>query len=202
MTMPLTWTDDRVEQLKKLWEAGLSASQMAAEIGNVTRNAVIGKIHRLGLSGRTKGHETKPRKSRTPRPSSPAPSRRVLALRQAIDAASDDTHAANLEAAGEFDPAAISVSDAEIPAEVRVKSILDLGDGDCRFPIGEVGTEAFYFCGRGGRKLDGLPYCARHARIAYASPAERRAGVSDAELERRAALGRRMAARGRSGRAA
>ena len=43
----LTWTDDRVEQLKKLWEAGLSASQIAAELGNVTRNAVIGKVHRL-----------------------------------------------------------------------------------------------------------------------------------------------------------
>ena len=48
----LTWSDDRVEQLKKLWEAGLSASQIAAELGNVTRNAVIGKVHRLGLSGR------------------------------------------------------------------------------------------------------------------------------------------------------
>jgi GcrA cell cycle regulator len=48
----LTWTDDRVEQLKKLWEGGLSASQIAAELGNVTRNAVIGKVHRLGLSGR------------------------------------------------------------------------------------------------------------------------------------------------------
>ena len=50
----LTWSDDRVEQLKKLWEAGLSASQIAAELGNVTRNAVIGKVHRLGLSGRAK----------------------------------------------------------------------------------------------------------------------------------------------------
>jgi len=45
----LTWTDDRVEQLKKLWESGLSASQIAAELGNVTRNAVIGKVHRLGF---------------------------------------------------------------------------------------------------------------------------------------------------------
>src|SRR5258708_32729614 len=57
----LTWSDDRVEQLKKLWEAGLSASQIAAELGNVTRNAVIGKVHRLGLAGRAK------------RPSSAAP---------------------------------------------------------------------------------------------------------------------------------
>src|SRR4029078_9493946 len=48
----LTWSDDRVEQLKKLWEGGLSASQIAAELGNVTRNAGIGKVHRLGLSRR------------------------------------------------------------------------------------------------------------------------------------------------------
>ena len=50
----LTWPHNRVEQLKKLWEAGLSASQIAAELGNVSRNAVIGKVHRLGLSGRGK----------------------------------------------------------------------------------------------------------------------------------------------------
>ena len=50
----LQWTDDRVELLKKLWNDGLSASQIANELGQVTRNAVIGKVHRLGLSGRAK----------------------------------------------------------------------------------------------------------------------------------------------------
>src|SRR5438270_6709541 len=63
----LTWSEDRVEQLKKLWEAGLSASQIAAELGNVTRNAVIGKVHRLGLSGRAKSPSStapRPRKAR------------------------------------------------------------------------------------------------------------------------------------------
>src|ERR1700722_2732087 len=56
----LTWSDERVEQLKKLWESGLSASQIAAELGNVTRNAVIGKVHRLGLSGRAKSPSSAP----------------------------------------------------------------------------------------------------------------------------------------------
>ncbi|MCA0407178.1 MAG: GcrA cell cycle regulator, partial [Proteobacteria bacterium] len=50
----VTWDDQRIEQLKKLWGEGLSASQIAAELGGVTRNAVIGKVHRLGLSGRAK----------------------------------------------------------------------------------------------------------------------------------------------------
>jgi GcrA cell cycle regulator len=48
----MTWTDERVELLKKLWADGLSASRIAAELGGVSRNSVIGKVHRLGLSGR------------------------------------------------------------------------------------------------------------------------------------------------------
>jgi GcrA cell cycle regulator len=64
----LTWSDDRVEQLKKLWEGGLSASQIAAELGNVTRNAVIGKVHRLGLSGRAKSPSSAAPRQRKGRP--------------------------------------------------------------------------------------------------------------------------------------
>jgi len=65
----MSWTDERVELLKKLWADGLSASQIAAELGGITRNAVIGKVHRLGLSGRAKSTSsasTRPRKARSP----------------------------------------------------------------------------------------------------------------------------------------
>ena len=48
----MSWTDERVETLKKMWGEGQSASQIAKELGGVTRNAVIGKVHRLGLSNR------------------------------------------------------------------------------------------------------------------------------------------------------
>ena len=64
----MSWTDERVEMLKKLWADGLSASQIAAELGGITRNAVIGKVHRLGLSGRAKSPSSaapRPRKPRT-----------------------------------------------------------------------------------------------------------------------------------------
>src|SRR5256886_7440797 len=64
----MSWTDERVELLKKLWTDGLSASQIAAELGGITRNAVIGKVHRLGLSGRAKSPSSaapRPRKART-----------------------------------------------------------------------------------------------------------------------------------------
>ena len=65
----MSWTDERVELLKKLWSDGLSASQIAAELGGITRNAVIGKVHRLGLSGRAKSASSaarRPRKARSP----------------------------------------------------------------------------------------------------------------------------------------
>ena len=63
------WTDERVELLKKLWADGLSASRIAAELGGVTRNAVIGKVHRLGLSGRAKPPSSSVNRPRKPRPS-------------------------------------------------------------------------------------------------------------------------------------
>ena len=53
----MSWTPDRVEALKKMWSDGQSASQIASDLGGVTRNAVIGKIHRLGLSNRGIGHQ-------------------------------------------------------------------------------------------------------------------------------------------------
>lgn len=59
--MTIGWTDERVELLKKLWSDGLSASQIAAELGGITRNAVIGKVHRLGLSNRGPGANGVPR---------------------------------------------------------------------------------------------------------------------------------------------
>src|SRR3954470_7380072 len=72
----MTWTDERVELLAKLWSEGLSASQIAAEIGGgVSRNAVIGKVHRLGLSGRGKAKAAGPQRPRkaTRAPSAPTP---------------------------------------------------------------------------------------------------------------------------------
>jgi len=63
----MTWTDERVETLKKLWADGLSASQIAAELGGITRNAVIGKVHRLGLAGRAKSPSSAASRPRKPR---------------------------------------------------------------------------------------------------------------------------------------
>lgn len=162
----LTWSDDRVEQLKKLWESGLSASQIAAELGNVTRNAIIGKVHRLGLSGRAKAPSTaslRPRKARPAqmvRVSRPLP-RGNTALAQAF------------EVEPEADPV---VYDNVVPMSQRL-SLLELNEATCHWPVGDPATihseePNFFFCG--GHALTNLPYCAHHSRVAYQPAADRR----------------------------
>ena len=66
------WTDERVDLLRRLWDEGLSASQIAAQLGGVTRNAVIGKVHRLGLSGRAAPSQPTRPAFKAPRPARPA----------------------------------------------------------------------------------------------------------------------------------
>src|SRR3984885_7518295 len=150
----LTWTDDRVEQLKKLWEGGLSASQIAAELGNVTRNAVIGKVHRLGLSG--------PAKS----PSSAAPRQRKARPAQQMMRGSRPVARGNPARAHPFDtemePDPIAY-DNVVPMGQRL-SLIELNEATCHWPIGDPSSSEFYFCG--GKALGGLPYCAPHSRIA------------------------------------
>jgi GcrA cell cycle regulator len=160
------WTDERVELLKKLWAEGLSASQIAAELGGVTRNAVIGKVHRLGLSGRAKAPSSaipRPRKPRAAstgiRMSRPAARGNTALARQAIVAY-------DLETEAEPEPL-----ENIVPIGQRC-SLLELSDAKCRWPIGDPGATDFFFCG--GRPVGELPYCAYHARIAYQPVADRR----------------------------
>ncbi|TAK48559.1 MAG: GcrA cell cycle regulator [Xanthobacteraceae bacterium] len=158
----ITWTDERVDQLKRLWEAGLSASQIAAELGNITRNAVIGKVHRLGLSGRVKNSSAaspRPRKARAPshimRISRPV-ARGNTALAQAF------------EVEFEADPVTY---DNIVPLGQR-RTLMELNEDTCRWPVGDPGSPDFFFCG--GKSLTSLPYCAHHSRIAYQPVSDRR----------------------------
>ena len=158
----LTWSDDRVEQLKKLWESGLSASQIAAELGNVTRNAVIGKVHRLGLSGRAKA------------PSTAAPRQRKARLAQHMMRVARPVARGNTALAHAFEvemePDPISY-DNVVPMSQRL-SLLELNEATCHWPVGDPSSPEFFFCG--GKALPGLPYCAHHSRIAYQPAADRR----------------------------
>jgi len=159
----MAWTDDRVELLKKLWAEGLSASQIAGRLGGVTRNAVIGKVHRLGLSGRatsSRSSAPRPRRNHAPRqhraPSLTFGTRGNVALKPSYEA--------------EYEPAPAPVAELVIPLEERA-SILTLKESMCRWPIGDPGSADFFFCG--GDTVNELPYCAYHARVAY-QPLDRR----------------------------
>ena len=154
----MAWTDERVELLKKYWSEGLSASQIASKMGGVTRNAVIGKVHRLGLSGRA-----------TPT----APVR---------GCSSDRPVEADIAVATpEYEP---YLSEPEFIAPATLNSgdlttVATLQRNMCKWPIGDPATDEFHFCGRPTGV--GVSYCAYHARMAY-QPSMRR---SEREAEAR-----------------
>lgn len=165
----MSWTDERVERLKELWLDGLSASVIAAELGDVTRNAVIGKVHRLGLSGRAKSPVAAvPRAAKPTRaPSHP--------LRPALFVQGNTALAVNLDA--EMAPMPVHqpvlrpAKEVVIPLSERV-TIMELREQMCRWPLGDPGREDFRFCG--GRNVPGIPYCGHHAQLAYQPTMERR----------------------------
>jgi GcrA cell cycle regulator len=160
--LAMTWTDERVEMLKKLWADGLSASQIAAELGGITRNAVIGKVHRLGLSGRAKSPS-----SAAPRPRKPRAHAHMLRVsRPSIRGNTALAHAYEFDL--EREP---ELLDNVIPLGQR-RTLLELTEETCRWPIGDPAQPDFFFCG--GQTITGLPYCAYHSRVAYQPPHMRR----------------------------
>lgn len=153
----MNWTDERVELLKKLWADGLSASQIAAELGGVTRNAVIGKVHRLGLSGRAKAVASATPRPRKPRPAPSAGVRPVVVGNTAL--------AQVMRPMVEPEPVELPDPVANVVPMAERCTILDLTEFTCRWPVGEPGKSDFFYCG--SRTKTGLPYCAFHSRVAY-----------------------------------
>jgi GcrA cell cycle regulator len=161
------WTEERVAELKKLWAEGHSASQIAKKLGSVTRNAVIGKVHRLGLSGRATPSRPVKRPPRLARPkpqvqttrpvaAAPRPAAGSLALREPVAQAP-------VEADASIEPKRLPNGD--------MVTVMTVKDSMCKWPIGDPADATFGFCGRGS---DGSsPYCAEHARVAF-QPAKKR----------------------------
>ena len=154
------WTEERVELLRKLWAEGLSASQIAGRLGEVTRNAVIGKVHRLGLAARSAPHyrlagHGLPRGRRVERgsvrPVSAKPLRSAPAPRK-------------------LSAPVLVFATADVELASLGLGLLDLTPASCRWPFGDPRRDVdFSFC---GRDAEG-PYCDHHARIAF-RPAARR----------------------------
>ena len=162
----MSWTDERVELLRQHWIEGKSASQIAGLLGHgLTRNAVIGKVHRLGLAGRAKAPS-----SAAPRPRQ-APQQRIATPRPA--AAPRMVHGATALAVS---PLTVTDEEAEafesvvLPMSLRV-TIVDLKEAMCRWPLGDPTSPDFRYCG--SPSMDG-PYCAHHSRLAYQPAHDRR----------------------------
>ena len=171
------WTDERVELLKKLWAEGHSASQIARQLGGVTRNAVIGKVHRLKLSARAKstvttkrvkkadGEDTAPRSKMS---QSGGSSARVQPIAHGSAALNLDTMA---DAIAEAHVQISDDKDVVVPISRRL-TLVQLGERTCKWPIGDPLKSDFHFCGNDSR--EGSPYCSYHSKLAFQPASERR----------------------------
>ncbi|CUH76812.1 GcrA cell cycle regulator [Tritonibacter multivorans] len=195
----MSWTDERVELLKKMWGEGQSASQIAKELGGVTRNAVIGKVHRLGLSNRTTGAAkpaaeakekpaTKAAPKAAPKPAAAQPKTepaRPAATAEAAPAA--ETRPATMPArkqiipagqplppqpsANEISPEALAKVN-EIEKKAKKLTLMELTERTCKWPVGDPATDDFWFCGLPVQQ--GKPYCEAHVGVAFQPMSARR----------------------------
>jgi len=149
----MSWTNERITLLKKLWGEGKTAAEIAKELGGVTRNAVIGKAHRLNLSNRAS--PIKPISAKKPANSQEEPAKQTSSVRNSAPVKarrSSDKNKAGKHA-DEISLNGVGVSMAELKEKM------------CRWPIGDPRESEFYFCGHSS--MMGLPYCAEHSKIAY-----------------------------------
>ncbi|SSC65494.1 GcrA family cell cycle regulator [Ciceribacter selenitireducens] len=176
----MNWTDERVERLKRLWAEGLSASQIAAQLGGVSRNAVIGKVHRLNLPGRAKagGSTTASRAAKRPAPAPrPAnyPSR--VTTRTVARAAGSNMLKEEIDIDGDETIEIRPVGNVVLPIS-RKLVLTELTERTCKWPIGDPMKDDFHFCGC--ESADTSPYCSYHAKLAYQPVGERRKAANAA----------------------
>ena len=184
----MSWTDERVELLKKMWGEGQSASQIAKELGGVTRNAVIGKVHRLGLSNRATTTSTKteakakaaPKVEAKPKaPPKPAePAEKVSAVPVApkpLPARKQIIPAGQplppQPSANEISPEALAKVSA-IEKKAKRLTLMELTERTCKWPVGDPATDDFWFCGLPVQQ--GKPYCEAHVGVAFQPMSSRR----------------------------
>jgi GcrA cell cycle regulator len=179
----MSWTDERVETLKRMWNEGQSASQIAKELGGVTRNAVIGKVHRLGLSNRNGGpvkpgsdaeeaEETQTAPS-APEPAAPQPKdtapQAPIPMRRPIVPAGQPLPPQ--PSANEISPEALATV-REVEKGARRIGLMELTERTCKWPIGDPATDDFWFCGLSVQQ--GKPYCEAHVGVAFQPMSSRR----------------------------
>ena len=138
----MSWNDEKVAKLKELWGKGSTASQIAEILGNVSRNAVIGKAHRLNLSAKIK-------------------TRTATSNRSFEDSMEVKAVKSNKERKNRFKSLIIEKDfEPESP-----KQLEELDENSCKWPIGHPNEKSFYFCGRSS--LKDFSYCKLHLLYAY-----------------------------------
>jgi GcrA cell cycle regulator len=178
----MSWTDEKVEQLRQHWLEGKSASQIATLLGHgLTRNAVIGKVHRLGLAGRAKAPSSaapRPRASSSqPAVHRAAPPRTTPVGPRIVRGATALAFAPRTETEPEPEP----YDSVVLPMSLRV-TIVELKEAMCRWPLGDPASPDFRYC---GSPIAHGPYCAHHGRLAYQPAQDRR---RERDRQRRLAL--------------
>ncbi|MGJ8588947.1 MAG: GcrA family cell cycle regulator [Yoonia sp.] len=196
----MSWTDERVETLKKMWGEGQSASQIAKELGGVTRNAVIGKVHRLGLSNRagSAGAAAKaaPKEKPAAAPAVAAkPAAKPAPKTKAAPASTPPKEELELDengipisaarraiipagqplppqpSANEISPEALAKV-SEIEKTAKRLTLMELTEKTCKWPVGDPATDDFWFCGLAVQQ--GKPYCEAHVGVAFQPMSSRR----------------------------
>lgn len=177
----MSWTEDRVELLKKLLKDGKSASQIAKELGGVTRNAVIGKIHRLGLSSRPNessdstessngaGSGSNSQEPATGNSGEVTANGTAVPVRKTIVPA--DQPLPPQRSANEVSAEALA-NVREVEMKALKISLVELTERTCKWPIGDPATDEFWFCGLPAKP--GKPYCEAHISVAFQPPNSRR----------------------------
>lgn len=167
----MSWTDERIALLKKMWKEGKSAADIAKTLGKgVTRNAVIGKAHRMGLSNRPSPIK-KPEGSVLKEASKKEVVKKELPKKE-LKAAPKKAVAPVVVSGVKNNPLAReAVEPRRIEKEVIPPgggvALIDLTERMCKWPIGDPREDDFTFCGRGIRA--GTPYCTEHVGMAYQS---------------------------------
>jgi GcrA cell cycle regulator len=170
----MNWTDERVEKLKRLWAEGLSASQIAAQLGGVSRNAVIGKVHRLNLPGRAKSGSNQVARStkRVATQVRPAAfTQRNTVTRTVTRAAGATMLKEEIEVDAQELQHYMPSTNVVVPISRRLV-LTELTERTCKWPIGDPLKDDFCFCGN--ESPDNSPYCNYHQRLAYQPSSERR----------------------------
>lgn len=159
----MVWTDEKVKMLVQLWETGQSITQIGKALG-MTRNAVVGKAHRIGLAKRA-SPIVRSDKPAQPRPANTSHHHHAShhAPRQA--AASNPEHATESRASSETPRPPAADKPAQQLSAAMLAALTPSTGPRCKWPIGDPKSAEFDFCTKVG--LPGKPYCAEHCAQAY-----------------------------------